>query len=197
MNYSPSDSSIHGILRARILEWIVIPFSRGSSCPRDWTQASCNAGTSLTIWSLALKSSNSRPIPLPPRESGRHLFSIDVWNGPQLLSRVDAGSSNLFSTLWPVWSFELQIQPWDSLFNIPQWLLFASRIISNLAEGTDMVLLHVVPPAPSTPPLLVAMVLSTSSCTYWLFVCLPLWNICSSHLLILKTSCLYSYHWLK
>ena len=39
MDYSPSGSSAHGILQARILEWIAIPFSRGSSPPRDWTQS--------------------------------------------------------------------------------------------------------------------------------------------------------------
>ena len=34
-------SSVHGILQARILEWVAIPFSRGSSPPRDWTCVSC------------------------------------------------------------------------------------------------------------------------------------------------------------
>ena len=29
---------VHGILQARILEWVAVPFSRGSSQPRDWTQ---------------------------------------------------------------------------------------------------------------------------------------------------------------
>ena len=43
---SPPGSSIHGILQARILEWVAISFSRGSSQPRDWTQVSCNALTS-------------------------------------------------------------------------------------------------------------------------------------------------------
>ena len=35
MDYSPRGSSVHGILQARILEWVAIPFSRGSSRPRD------------------------------------------------------------------------------------------------------------------------------------------------------------------
>ena len=35
MNCSPPGSSVHGILQARILEWIVIPFSRGSSRSKD------------------------------------------------------------------------------------------------------------------------------------------------------------------
>ena len=33
-------SSVHGILQARILEWVAMPFSRGSSQPRDQTQVS-------------------------------------------------------------------------------------------------------------------------------------------------------------
>ena len=37
MDCSPPGSSVHGILQAKILEWVVIPFSRGSSHPRNWT----------------------------------------------------------------------------------------------------------------------------------------------------------------
>ena len=43
-------SSVHGILQARILEWVAIPFSRGSSQPRDWTQVSWIAGDFFIIW---------------------------------------------------------------------------------------------------------------------------------------------------
>ena len=39
-----------GILQARILEWVAMPSSRGSSQPRDWTQVSCVAGRFFTIW---------------------------------------------------------------------------------------------------------------------------------------------------
>ena len=48
-HYSPPGSSVHGILQARILEWVAIPFSRGSSPPRDQTQVSCTAGMFFTI----------------------------------------------------------------------------------------------------------------------------------------------------
>ena len=41
-------SSIYGILQARILEWFAIPFSRGSSRPRDQTWVSCTAGGLLS-----------------------------------------------------------------------------------------------------------------------------------------------------
>ena len=36
MDYSPPGSSVHGILQARILEWVATPFSRGSSWPSYW-----------------------------------------------------------------------------------------------------------------------------------------------------------------
>ena len=42
--------SVHGILQARVLEWVAFPFSRGSSQPRDWTQVSCIAGGIFTSW---------------------------------------------------------------------------------------------------------------------------------------------------
>ena len=40
MDCSPPGSSVHIILQARRLEWVAIPFSGGSSWPRDWTQVS-------------------------------------------------------------------------------------------------------------------------------------------------------------
>ena len=40
----------HGILQARILEWVAFPFSRGSSQPREQTQVSCIIGESFTCW---------------------------------------------------------------------------------------------------------------------------------------------------
>ena len=46
---SLSDSSVHAILQARILEWAAISSSRGSSSPRDQTQVSCIAGIFFTI----------------------------------------------------------------------------------------------------------------------------------------------------
>ena len=44
------DYTVHGILQARILEWIAFPFSRGSSQPRDRPQVSCIAGRFFTSW---------------------------------------------------------------------------------------------------------------------------------------------------
>ena len=45
-------SSVHGILQARILEWVAISFSRGSSWTSDRTQVSFIAGRFFTIWAM-------------------------------------------------------------------------------------------------------------------------------------------------
>ena len=47
---SPPGSSVPGILQARKLKWVVIPFSRGSSRPRNRTYVSFMAGRFFTIW---------------------------------------------------------------------------------------------------------------------------------------------------
>ena len=50
MDCSPPSSSVRGILQARIMEWVAICFSRGSSWPRDWIWVSCIAGRFFTVW---------------------------------------------------------------------------------------------------------------------------------------------------
>ena len=45
----PMDYTVHGILQARILEWVAFPFSRESSQPRDRTQVPHIAGRFFTI----------------------------------------------------------------------------------------------------------------------------------------------------
>ena len=49
IDYSPRGSFVHGILQARILEGVAIPFSRGSSRPKDGTQVSHTVGGFFTI----------------------------------------------------------------------------------------------------------------------------------------------------
>ena len=50
MDSSQPGSSVHGILQARVLEWIAVPFSRGSSQPRNRNWVSCIAGRFFTNW---------------------------------------------------------------------------------------------------------------------------------------------------
>ena len=55
MDCSPQGSSVHGILQARILEWVAMPFSRGSSQPRDGTRVSYIADRFFTVWATRKK----------------------------------------------------------------------------------------------------------------------------------------------
>ena len=48
----PMNYTVHGILQARV-EWVAVPFSRGSSQPRDWTQVSRFAGRFFTSWTTS------------------------------------------------------------------------------------------------------------------------------------------------
>ena len=48
LDCSMPGSSVHGTFKGRILEWLAISFSTGSSWPRDWTQVSCITGRFLT-----------------------------------------------------------------------------------------------------------------------------------------------------
>ena len=52
MDCSPPGSSVHGILQARILGWVAISLSRGSSQPSNQTQVSCTAGRFFTVWAI-------------------------------------------------------------------------------------------------------------------------------------------------
>ena len=69
--YNPMDcrlpgSSVHGILQTRILEWLAIAFSRGSSGPRDWTWVSCIAGRFFTIWTRTANPFKKSVFPFVP-----------------------------------------------------------------------------------------------------------------------------------
>ena len=83
MDCSPPGSSVCGILWARILEWVAMPFSRGSFWPRDRTWVSYTAGRFFIIWATRptpLKrwsSSKARTYTVKVALRGRH--SLDLW----------------------------------------------------------------------------------------------------------------------
>ena len=62
MDRSPPGSSVHGILQARLLEWVLMPSFRGSSRPRDGTCLSCIAGTFFTILTTRIMQSDGNNI---------------------------------------------------------------------------------------------------------------------------------------
>ena len=64
------DYTVPGILQARILDWVIFPFSRGSSQSRDWTQVSCTEGRFFTSWATReaqIKKSAAKIRPRIPR----------------------------------------------------------------------------------------------------------------------------------
>ena len=65
MDCSSPGSSVHGIFKARILEWVTISFSRGSSRPRDRTCVSCVSCTGRRFFTAVPKSGTSSLILVP------------------------------------------------------------------------------------------------------------------------------------
>ena len=78
MDCSLPGSSLHRILQARILEWVAISFSRGSSRLRDRTQISCTAGRHFNLWVTSLTQ-------LPPLMSSSQSFPNTKVRGLRLL----------------------------------------------------------------------------------------------------------------
>ena len=78
---SPPGSSVHGILQARILEWVAISFSRGSSQPRDQTQVSHVAGRRFILWATRVCSKSSPPsYPLHLTADKQKTYCFNVYN---------------------------------------------------------------------------------------------------------------------
>ena len=82
----PMDYTVHGILQARILEWVVFPFFTGSSQPRDWTQVSCIADGFFTSWTT--------------REAQYSDGSFTNWASQEIVYQVDIYQLRI-SWLWP------------------------------------------------------------------------------------------------
>ena len=81
-----SGYSDHGIFQARLLEWVAISFSRGSSWPRDQTQVSCIAGRRFTIWAIreALKGMTPSHLYICHMKEAVHTIMFRTWNWSQI-----------------------------------------------------------------------------------------------------------------
>ena len=87
----PPGFSVHGISQARILEWVVIPFSRASSRHRDRTRVSCIGQWILYCWATqdaragikCLFNTSMRHLPLPSLPSVRILTLLWRRNGTE------------------------------------------------------------------------------------------------------------------
>ena len=127
VNCSPPDSSVHGILQARILEWVAISFSRVSSQPRDRILISCLASRFFTtetsgkplVFVLVLDLSRRKqwqptPVLLPGKSHGqRSLVGCNPWGHEESdmterlhfhfsLSCVGEGNGNPLQCSWRI-----------------------------------------------------------------------------------------------
>ena len=109
MDCSLPGSSDHGILQARVLEWVAIPFSRESSWPRDGTQVSHIAGGFLTVWAI--------------REAAQRALDAAEYHGNQVprdrafaseqgLSKVVTVADKIAISQWGKWHFHEEKQCW-------------------------------------------------------------------------------------
>ena len=80
-------SSVHGIFQMRILEWVAISFSRGSSWPRNQIQVSCIAGRFFTYWAM--------------REAQGSKSSVHSKEHNQRTSVHNQGTNHLYIYLYP------------------------------------------------------------------------------------------------
>ena len=103
------DYTVHGVLQARILEWLAFPFSRGSSQSRDWTQVSHTAGGFFTSWAI--------------REAQQY------WSGWPIPSPVDLPNPGIELGSPALQVDSLPTEPWGKPSTM-QWLLKTEEIHS-------------------------------------------------------------------
>ena len=129
MECSLPGSSVCWILQARILGWVVIPFSRGSSQPRDQTLVSCIAGRFFSIWatrclvfSFVLWNSN---LCLSPE---CELTTFLYWNCPGLIWGLLECFVFLIKALFSVHKYSFGTLVWSEFrlfhWNWPAFTLF-------------------------------------------------------------------------
>ena len=99
---TPPGSSVLGIFQARILEWVAIPFCRGSFQPRDWTQVSSIAGLFFTVWT-------TRETP----EWEYLLESFPIYSFCRLFYACGQSRRAVGSTAFPATASKRSLQPSD------------------------------------------------------------------------------------
>ena len=160
MDWSPPGSSVHRISQARVLEWVVIFSSRGSSWPRDRTQVCCIAGGFFTIW--ATREASYKGL----LSSCKHVFRSDSskWKCEAkecLFSVLMHAAKFCFSKAVPIYilmptvhspclfacsSFSLALT--DSFSNLPQvsssflWASWSDRSYSSVTRGSQFIFIH-------------------------------------------------------
>ena len=143
MDCNPPGSSVHGLLQARILEWVAIPNSRGSSWPREWTQVSCITGRFFTIWATrkaisSVQFSCSVIRLFVTSWTAALLASLSItnsWNLFKLMSIESVMPSNLSSSVVP-FSSCLQSFLASGSFPMSQFFTSGGQSIGSLASAS-------------------------------------------------------------
>ena len=97
LDCSLQGSSVHGIFQMKIVEWVAISFSRGSSRLRDQTQVSCIVGRLFTTW--ASREASLIHTKLAPKTGHGHRWAVCCPSDPLQLSKFQWKLS-----IWEVWS---------------------------------------------------------------------------------------------
>ena len=133
MDCSLPGCSVHGILQARIQEWVAIPFSRRSSWPRDGTWVSCIAGRFFTVWAT--------------REA---FFSYGETHKCLVLLLTAIQDSTSFQSPWHIQTFCFIPKSCVSSNLSPEHLLFFSRLYQRSQCCLQSALLQMLPDLPSS-----------------------------------------------
>ena len=105
MDCSLPASSVHGILQARILEWIAMHFSRGCTRPRDWTCISCVSCVSrhalyhCTTWEAYLSNKDKVNKCLMLRRNF-HLAAVAWWVTSSILQIILFKDQGWWTGIW-------------------------------------------------------------------------------------------------
>ena len=105
--------SLHRILQMRIQEWVAIPFSRGSSRPRGWTQVSCIAGGFFpseppgTMWDMTNSLSHLYSLPVEKRKIG-----VGGSNGSRSTPQHLGGRNSIWGALFSPENHRLWLHLW-------------------------------------------------------------------------------------
>ena len=129
MGCSPPGSSVRGILQARILEWVAIPFSRGSSWPRSLTHVSCVSciGRRMLCYAKSLQSCPTLCDPIDGSPLGSPVPGILQ---ARTLERVAISFSNAWKWKVKVKSLSrvrLPATPWTAAYQAPPSMGFSRQ----------------------------------------------------------------------
>ena len=133
MDYSSPGFSVHGIFQARIVEWVAVSFSRGSSQPKDQTWFSHIAGRLFTIWATReLSTCNAGDpclIPVSGRSAGEGIGYPLQYSWASLVAQL---VKNL-PAMWETW---VQSLDWED--PLEKGMATHSRI-SGLENSMDCI----------------------------------------------------------